>query len=49
MGEGSRRPSERRFREQFRTTPKAWIMRERMNFAPPLLAEGFSNNKSLCP
>lgn len=36
---------ERRFCEQFRMTPKAWIMRERMSFAPPLLAEGLSNKE----
>ena len=29
------RTLERRFRERFRTTPKAWIMRERMSFALP--------------
>lgn len=39
------RTLERRFGEQFRTTPKAWIIRERMSFAPPLLAEGFSNKQ----
>ena len=39
------RPLERRFREQLRTTPKAWIMRERMSLAPPLLAEGLSNKQ----
>src|SRR5258705_5915584 len=39
------RTLERRFREQFRTTPKAWIMEERMNLAPPLLAEGLSNQQ----
>jgi len=39
------RTLERRFREQFRTTPKSWIMRERMDFAPPLLAEGLSNKE----
>lgn len=39
------RTLERRFREQLRTTPKAWIMRERMSFAPPLLAEGLSNKQ----
>ena len=39
------RTLERRFGEQFRTTPKAWIMRERMSFAPPLLAEGLSNKQ----
>jgi AraC-like DNA-binding protein len=39
------RTLQRRFSEQFRTTPKAWIMRERMSFAPPLLAEGHSNKE----
>jgi AraC-like DNA-binding protein len=39
------RTLERRFAEQFRTTPKVWIMRERMNFAPPLLAGGLSNKE----
>ena len=39
------RTLERRFGEQFRTTPKAWIIRERMSFAPPLLAEGLSNKQ----
>ena len=39
------RTLERRFCEQFRTTPKRWIIRERMNFAPPLLAGGFSNKQ----
>ena len=39
------RTLERRFGEQFRTTPKTWIMRERMSFAPPLLAEGLSNKQ----
>jgi AraC-like DNA-binding protein len=39
------RTLERRFGEQFRTTPKAWIMRERMSFAPPLLANGLSNKQ----
>jgi AraC-like DNA-binding protein len=39
------RTLERHFGEQFRTTPKAWIMRERMRFAPPLLAEGLSNKE----
>jgi AraC-like DNA-binding protein len=37
------RTLERRFSEQFRTTPKAWIMGARRSFAPPLLAEGLSN------
>lgn len=39
------RTLERRFGEQFRTTPKAWIIRERMGFALPLLAEGLSNKQ----
>ncbi len=39
------RTLERRFQEQFRTTPKAWLMRERMSFAPPLLAQGLSNKQ----
>jgi len=39
------RTLERHFREQFRTTPKAWIMRERIHCAPPLLAEGLSNKE----
>ena len=39
------RTLERRFREQFHTTPKVWIMRERMSFAPSLLAEGLSNKQ----
>jgi AraC-like DNA-binding protein len=39
------RTLERRFRSQFQTTPKAWIMRERMHFAPSLLAAGLSNKE----
>jgi AraC-like DNA-binding protein len=39
------RTLERRFGEQFRMTPKAWITRERMSLAPPLLAEGLSNKQ----
>ncbi|HXI71880.1 MAG TPA: helix-turn-helix transcriptional regulator [Verrucomicrobiae bacterium] len=39
------RTLERRFSEQFRTTPKTWIMQERMSLAPPLLAEGLSNKE----
>jgi AraC-like DNA-binding protein len=39
------RTLQRHFRGQFRTTPKAWVMRERMSFAPPLLTEGFSNKQ----
>jgi AraC-like DNA-binding protein len=39
------RTLQRRFTEQFQTTPKAWIRRERMNSAPPLLAEGYSNKE----
>jgi len=41
----STRTLERRFRQQFRTTPKVWITHERMRLAPPLLAEGFSNKE----
>ena len=39
------RTLERRFQEQLRTTPKAWITHERMSFAPSLLAEGHSNKE----
>ena len=39
------RTLERRFSGQFHTTPKAWIMRERMSFAPPLLTKGLSNKQ----
>lgn len=39
------RTLERRFGQQFHTTPKTWIMRERMSFAPPLLAGGLSNKQ----
>lgn len=39
------RTLERRFNEQFQTSPKAWIIRERMHRAPPLLAEGLSNKQ----
>jgi transcriptional regulator GlxA family with amidase domain len=39
------RTLERRFEEHLRTTPKAWIMRERMRFAAPLLAKGLSNKE----
>ena len=45
------RTLERRFGEQFNATPKAWIMHERMRFAPPLLAKGLSSKEvaaSLC-
>jgi len=45
------RTLERHFRRQLRTTPKAWLMSERMGFAPPLLALGLSNKEvaaSLC-
>jgi AraC-like DNA-binding protein len=41
----STRTLERRFRQQFRTTPKIWITHERMRLAPPLLADGFSNKE----
>ena len=39
------RTLERQFRVQFRTTPKAWLMRERMSSVPPLLAEGLTNKR----
>jgi len=39
------RTLERRFKEQFRTTPKAWIIRERLGLAPSLLAEGLLNKQ----
>jgi len=39
------RTLERRFRDQFQITPKAWLIRERMRSAPPLLAEGLSNKE----
>ena len=39
------RTLERRFSEHFHTTPKAWIIGERMSSAPPLLAEGLSNKQ----
>jgi AraC-like DNA-binding protein len=39
------RTLERLFRQQLQTTPKAWMMRERMALALPLLAEGFSNKQ----
>jgi AraC family transcriptional regulator, exoenzyme S synthesis regulatory protein ExsA len=39
------RTLERHFHQQFHTTPKAWIKRERMSLAPPLLAEGLSNKQ----
>jgi AraC-like DNA-binding protein len=39
------RTLERRFGEQLHTTPKTWIIRERMSFAPPLLAKGLSNKQ----
>jgi AraC-like DNA-binding protein len=39
------RALERRFSEQLRITPKAWIVQERMSFAPPLLAKGLSNKQ----
>lgn len=39
------RTLERRFSEQFHTTPKAWITRERMSLAPTLLAKGLSNKQ----
>jgi len=39
------RSLQRRFRQQLRTTPKAWIIRERMSIAPQLLAAGHSNKE----
>jgi len=39
------RTFERRFFEQFRSTPKAWILRERMELAAPLLIQGFSSKQ----
>ena len=39
------RTLERCFSEQFRTTPKAWIIHERMRFAPSLLAQGLSSKQ----
>ena len=39
------RTLERRFSQQFHTTPKAWIIRERMSLAPSLLADGLSNKE----
>ena len=39
------RTLERRFREQLHMTPKAWIIRELMGFAPLLLAQGLSNKQ----
>jgi AraC-like DNA-binding protein len=39
------RTLERYFHNQLQTTPKAWIMHERMNLAPPLLADGHSNKE----
>jgi AraC-like DNA-binding protein len=39
------RTLQRRFRAELRTTPKIWIMRERMLLAPPLLREGLGNKQ----
>ena len=39
------RTLERRFREQYHTRPKTWIMRERMGRAPTLLAARLSNKQ----
>ena len=44
MGMGVR-TLERQFHDQFRTTPKHWIMLERLRFAPSLLAEGLLNKQ----
>ncbi len=39
------RTLQRRFQAQWRTTPKLWIIRERMLLAPPLLREGLGNKQ----
>ena len=39
------RTLERRFDQQLHTTPKAWIMDQRMAAAPPLLSQGLSNKE----
>src|SRR3954468_23983940 len=39
------RTLERQFAKQYHTTPKAWMMRERIDFAPSLLGEGLSNKQ----
>ena len=39
------RTLERRFRDQLRATPKAWLIHERMSLALPLLAEGLPNKQ----
>lgn len=39
------RTFERRFFEQFGSTPKAWILHERMELAAPLLIQGFSSKQ----
>jgi len=39
------RTLERRFRTQWRTTPKIWLMRQRMLLAPSLLREGLANKQ----
>lgn len=39
------RTLERRFRDQYRMTPKRWITLERMKRAPPLLADGLLNKQ----
>jgi AraC-like DNA-binding protein len=39
------RTLQRRFRAQLQTTPKSWLMRERMLQAPSLLREGLANKE----
>src|SRR5262249_2014764 len=39
------RTLERRFRDQLRTTPKAWLIHERMSLALPLLAKRLANKQ----
>ena len=39
------RTLERQFQEQYSTTPKHWIMLERIKCAPPLLANGLLNKQ----
>jgi transcriptional regulator GlxA family with amidase domain len=39
------RTLERRFHDQYYTTPKHWIMLERIKCAPPLLANGLLNKQ----
>ena len=39
------RTFERAFTQQYDTTPKTWIIQERMNLALPLLTNGWSNKE----